>query len=133
MEWNSLKGSSIQTVHSIELKFGIYIISHHRTNLTDFCEYRIHSFLQEYKKEFLYIRPTEWNFLKGSNIQTVHSIEFKFGMYIIDHLPKYCIDFGEFGINRFFTGAQKRIFIHYNLRSKIIWIMLASKPSFRLR
>ena len=49
----------------------------------------------------------ELNFLKCSNIQTVYSIELKIGMYIVGHRPIYCIDFGEFRINSFFTGVQK--------------------------
>ena len=56
MESDSLKCSSIQIVHSIELKFGMYIIGHRSTNCIDFGEYRMNSFLQEFKKEFLYIR-----------------------------------------------------------------------------
>ena len=55
MESNSLKCFSIQMGHSIELKFGMYITGHRRTNPIDFGEYRMNSFLQEYKKEFLYI------------------------------------------------------------------------------
>ena len=39
-------------MHSIELKFGTHIIGHHRMK---FCEFRIYSFLQEFKKELLYI------------------------------------------------------------------------------
>ena len=42
IESNTLKGSSIQTMHWIELKFGIYIIGHHRTNPIDFDECCMH-------------------------------------------------------------------------------------------
>ena len=41
----------------------------------------------------------ESNSFKCFSIQTVHSIEFKFGMHIIGHCPRYYIDFGEFRIN----------------------------------
>ena len=41
---------SVWTVHSIEFKFGMYITGHRRTNPTDFDEYRVNAFLQEYKK-----------------------------------------------------------------------------------
>ena len=41
----------------------------------------------------------------------VHSFELKFRMYIIGHRPTYCVEFGEFRINRFFTGTQKRILL----------------------
>ena len=51
MESNSLKCSNIQTVRSIELKFGMYSTGHRRTNPIDFGEY----WMREYKKEFLYI------------------------------------------------------------------------------
>ena len=55
MEPTSLKCSSIQTVHWIELKFGMCVISHRPTYCVDFDEFIINNFLQEYKKEFLYI------------------------------------------------------------------------------
>ena len=55
MESNSLKGSSIQTVHSIVLKFDLYVTEHHLTYSIDFSKFKINSFLQKYKKEFLYI------------------------------------------------------------------------------
>ena len=42
MELNSLKCSNIQMVHSIKLKFGMYIIGHRFTNSIDFGEYRMH-------------------------------------------------------------------------------------------
>ena len=38
----------------------------------------------------------------------MHSIEFKFGTYIIGHRLTYCVEFGEFRLNSFFTGAQKK-------------------------
>ena len=47
MESNSLKGSSIQTMHSIELQFGMYITGHRRTNPIAFGERQMNSFLQE--------------------------------------------------------------------------------------
>ena len=59
----------------------------------------------------------ESNSLNCSSIQMVYSIELKFGMYIIGHRPTYCVEFGEFRINSFFTGAQKRILTHYSLWS----------------
>ena len=56
MESYSLKCSNIQMVHSNELKYGMYIIGRCSINCTDFGELRINSFfLQEHKKEFLYI------------------------------------------------------------------------------
>ena len=56
MESNSLKCSSIQIVRSIELKFNMHIISHRPTYCVEFDEFKINSFfLQEHKKEFLYI------------------------------------------------------------------------------
>ena len=50
----------------------------------------------------------------------VHSIELKFGMYIIGHRPTSFIDFGEQRINSIFTGAQKRILMRYDLWSQIL-------------
>ena len=106
-------------VLSIQLKFGMYIISHRRTNSINFDEYRI--------------QLMESSSLKCASIQMVHSIELKFGMYIISHRPTYFVEFGEFRINSFFTGAQKRILIHYSLWSQIVRNMLVSKWCFRLR
>ena len=61
---NSFKCSSIQIVHSIELKFGMHAIDHRRTNLIDFGECRTYSFLQECKNKFLYITAYEVKFFK---------------------------------------------------------------------
>ena len=52
MESNSLRGYSVQTVHSVKLKFSMYIINHPLTFCIDFDELRIYSFLREYEKEF---------------------------------------------------------------------------------
>ena len=107
-------------MHSIEFKFCMHITDHRRTNPIDFGEYRVNSFLQEYKKYFYTLRPKEANSLKCSSIQTVHSIKsiLKFGMYITGHRRTNPIDFGKYPMNSFFTGAQKRILIHYGLWSK---------------
>ena len=53
------------------------------------------------------LRPTESNSSKCSSIQMVHSIELKFDMYVIGNHPTYCVEFGEFRINSFLTGAKK--------------------------
>ena len=74
----------------------------------------------------------EPNSLKCSSIQMVHSIELKFGMYIIGHRPTYSIDFDEFRINSFFTGEQKRILIHCSLQNQSIKSMLESNWCIRL-
>ena len=61
----------------------------------------------------------ELNALRGSSIETLHSIELKFDMYIMYHSPTYCIDFGEFRINSFITAAQKYfLYITVYARSK---------------
>ena len=59
----------------------------------------------------------EPNSLKCSSIQTMHSIELKFGMHITGHRRMNPIDFGEYRMNSFFTGVQKRILIHYGVWS----------------
>ena len=64
MESNYLKGSSVQMVHSIELKLGMHIIGHSQTNPIDFREGRMHIFLQECKKEFYYIMTYGVKFFK---------------------------------------------------------------------
>ena len=47
---------SVKRAHSFEFKFGRSpSIGPRRTSVIDFSEYRMNSFLQEHKKEFLYI------------------------------------------------------------------------------
>ena len=56
MESNSLKYRSFQMVHSIELKFDVYVIGKCPTYCVNFGKFKNNSFfLQECKKEFLYI------------------------------------------------------------------------------
>ena len=65
MESNYLKGAYIQTVHSTEFKLDMYIIGHHWAKAIYFGEFLMHSFfLQEYKKEFLYITAYGVKFFK---------------------------------------------------------------------
>ena len=54
MKSNSLKYSSTQTVHLVELKIGMYIIGQRPTYCIDFGEFRI-VLLQVYNKDYLYI------------------------------------------------------------------------------
>ena len=51
----------------------------------------------------------------------------------VNHRPTYCVEYGEFSINSFFTGAQKRVLMHYSLWSQIVRSMLVSERCFRLR
>ena len=44
MKSKSLKCSSIQMIHSIDLKFGMHIIGHRSTYCVDFSEFRINNF-----------------------------------------------------------------------------------------
>ena len=56
MEPNSLKGSGIQMVHSIVIKFGSYITDHHHiTYSIDFGELKINSFFYKSTKNNSYI------------------------------------------------------------------------------
>ena len=104
MESNTLKCSSIQMIHSIDLKFGMYSIGHRLIYCVDFGEFMINSFFYKSTKKYSYtLRPMESNSLKCSSIQMIHSIELNFGMYIIGHRPTYCVEFGEFRINSCFT------------------------------
>ena len=68
MELISLKCSSIQMVQSVELRFGMYIIRYCSTYCVDFDEFRINSFLQECKKEFVYM---ESNYKKYASVYTM--------------------------------------------------------------
>ena len=53
IESNFLKCSSIETVHSIDLKFCKYIIGRRPTYCTVFCEFRINSFFTAVQKRIL--------------------------------------------------------------------------------
>ena len=90
----------------------MYITVHHQTDLIDFGEYRMNSFLQKYKKNSYRLRPMESNSLKCFSIQMVHSIEFKFGMYITGHCQRNPIDFGEYRMNSFFLQGHKKEFLY---------------------
>ena len=79
----------------------MYITGHRRTNPIDFGGCRMHRFLQEYKKVSYTLRPMVSNSLKCSTIQTMHSIELKFGMHIIGHHRTKATDFGEFLMHSF--------------------------------
>ena len=68
MESNSLKCSSIQTVHSIELRFGMYIIRHRPIYCVDFGEFRINNFLQESKNDSYPLQPMESNYKKYTSV-----------------------------------------------------------------
>ena len=61
MESNSLKGFNILTVHSIELKFSMYVIHHCPTYYIDL---RLTVFLTGAQKEFLYITAYRIKFFK---------------------------------------------------------------------
>ena len=61
-------------------------------------------FYRSTKKHSHTLRLVETSSLNGSSIQTVHSIEFKYGMHVIDYRPAYCFNFSELRINSFFTG-----------------------------
>ena len=74
----------------------------------------------------------ESNSLKCSSTQMLHSIELKFVMYTIGHLSTYCVEFGEFKINSFFTGVQKRILKYYGLWNQILKWVIVSKRCIRL-
>ena len=98
LEPNYLKRSSIQTAHSIELKFGMRVIVHRLIYCIDFGEFSNNSFFfffMSTKKNSYTLRPMESNSLKCSSIQMIHSIDLKFGMDIIDHRSANYIDFGE--------------------------------------
>ena len=41
----------------------------------------------------------------------MHSIELKFGRYIIGHRPTYSIDFGEFKIKKILKVVQKNSYL----------------------
>ena len=78
---------------SIELKSRIYITGHRLKNPIDFGECLMRHFLKELKK-IIYITVYGVKVsLKCSSIQTVHSIELKFGTYITGRHRTNLIDF----------------------------------------
>ena len=56
-----LKAFQFQTVISIELKFGMHVLSHHRTNLIGFDEFRMNSFFTGVKKKRIFIHYGLWS------------------------------------------------------------------------
>ena len=54
------------------------------------------------------------------SVETVHSIEFKFGMYITAHRWTNPIDLSEYRMNNFYAGVLKRILMHYALWKQIL-------------
>ena len=71
MESISLKCSSIQMGHLIELKFGMYIIGHHPTYCVEFGEFRINSFFyRSSKKNSSPLQPVESNCKKYASVNS---------------------------------------------------------------
>ena len=69
MESNSLKCSSIQMVHSIVLKYGMYFIGYRPTYCAEFGEFRINIFfLQEHKIKSYTLQPVESNCKKYAGV-----------------------------------------------------------------
>ena len=89
MKSNSLKGSSIQTVHSVEFKFGMYIIDLWPTYCVDFSEFRINSFFYKSTKNDSYaLQKIDSNYKNYASVQTVFSNKMKFDKYIVDPRPR---------------------------------------------
>ena len=68
MKSNSLKYSSSQMVHLIELKFGMYITGHCQTNSTDFGEYQMNCFFTGAQKNSYALQPIESNCKKYASV-----------------------------------------------------------------
>ena len=110
-----LKCSSTQTMHSIELKFGMYIIDHHPTHCVDFDKFRIHVFFfffffffkQEYKKNSYTLHPMELNYKKYASVYTVLLTKLKSYLCIIDQCSSYYINFGVSSIYSSFYRVHK--------------------------
>ena len=69
MESNSSKCCSIQAVHSIELKFSMYIIGLRPTYCADFVEFSIYNFFySSNKKNFYTLQPMESNYKKSASV-----------------------------------------------------------------
>ena len=81
-------------------------------NPIDFNEHRMNSFLQEYRKEFLYITAYKAKFFKVFEYPSGAFDSAKFCIYTIGYLPIYCVDFVEFKINSFFLQGYKQELFH---------------------
>ena len=74
----------MQTVHLIELKFGMHIIIHRLIYCIDFGELRIDSFFKRSTKMYSYtLWPMDSNYLECSSIQMAHSIDLKYDVYVL--------------------------------------------------
>ena len=105
----------------------MYVIGYRWTNPIDFGECRINKFFTGKKKNFYTLRPMESNFLKCPSIQTVHSMELKFGMRISGHCRTKLIAFDECRVCSIFYMSTKKILIHYGPWNQILKIVLVSK------
>ena len=68
-------------MHSIELKFGKYILHQRPRYCIDFGEFSIKSFLQEHKKKSYALLSKESNYQTYASVETVLSIMLKFDVY----------------------------------------------------
>ena len=77
-------------LHSIELKFGMYIISHCLTYCVEFGEFRINSFFyRSTKKNSHTLQPMESNYKEYASAYTMLSTKLKFTKFIVDHFFSY--------------------------------------------
>ena len=71
-------------MHSIELKFSMYIIHHRNTYCIDLCEFRINRFFTGSQMYSYTIQSKESKFQNYASVQTVLLIKLKFGMCIVN-------------------------------------------------
>ena len=91
-------------MHSIELKFDIHIIDHHRTNPYDFAECITNSFRIGLQKIIL-IHYGLWGQFIKIVLVFKRFIQFISNMVVpCRHNRTYCADFEEFKIYSSFTG-----------------------------
>ena len=76
--------------------------------IVDFGGFSFNSFLQEFKKEFLYITAKESNYKKYASEHTELLVKLKFDMCIVDHRSSHYINFGVSRRYSSFTGYTKR-------------------------
>ena len=99
-------------MHSVELKFGMYILGHHQMQPMDFGE----CIFTGVNKRIL-IHYGLWGQIIKSVLvsKRFRSIQLKFDNCMLAYIPMYCIDFGEFSTYSSFTEEQKKILIYYSL------------------
>ena len=97
---------SAKTVHSIELRFGMYITGHRFTYCVDFNEFKIKFFYRRPKRNFCTLEPMESNYKKYTSAYTMLCTKLKFNMCNVDHCSS---NYNNFDVSRMYSFLYKHI------------------------